>query len=108
MGVDVRDMPIEAVASLPDRLREAGFLVKMCSGPHPQHPEIVVTRAFCRRGGDTQRLVWFPASGKPGECRVVIANARGWSRSIRDRRTRLQEDVTAIIKATGGYWPFPD
>lgn len=107
MGVDVRDMPAEAAAALPDRLREAGFDVEVVSGSHPRDPEVVITRAICRRGGDRQRLGWGPAPGKPGECRVGIANAGGWRRSVRERRYRLQAEVTAIIERGGGYWPFP-
>ena len=106
MGFDVRDMPTEAAAALPDRLREAGFDVGVLTGPHPQHPEVIVTRVVCRRGGDEQRLNWGPASGKPGECRIGIANARGWRRSARERRGRLQAEVTAVIEQAGGYWPF--
>jgi hypothetical protein len=108
MGADVRDMPNAAAAALPDRHREAGFDVEVSSGPHPQYPGVIVTRAICRRGGDAQRLGWGPASGKPGECRVGIANARSWRRRVRERRFRLQAEVTAIIERSGGYWPFLD
>jgi hypothetical protein len=106
MGADVRDMPIEAAASLPDRLRKVGYDVEVSSGPHPQYPGVIVTRAICRRGADVQRLGWGPVSGKHGECRVGIANARGWRRSIRKRRYRLQAEVTAIIEQSRGYRPF--
>ena len=108
MGTDVRDIPVEAASVLPNRLRKAGFVVEVSIESHPQYPEIVITRAICRRGSDMQRLGWGPALSKPGECRVGIANARGWRRSVRERRYRLQAEITAIIEGGGGYWPFRD
>jgi hypothetical protein len=108
MGIDVRDMPNEAAASLPDRFREAGFDCEVSQKPHPQKPDVVVTRLRIRRGGDSQFLGWMPVSSKPGQCRVSIGNATGWRRSVQERRSRLQSDVTSIIEQNGGYWPFPN
>jgi hypothetical protein len=73
-----------------------------------QHPGIEVTLATCRRGGDTQRLGWNPIPGQPELYCVGIGIARGWRRSVRERRSRLYEEVTSVILGSGGYWPFPD
>jgi hypothetical protein len=108
MGVDIRYIPAEAVSALPDRLREAGFVVEIGSETTSQHAGVVVTLAKCRRGGDTQRLGWNPIPGRPGVFCMGIINARGWRRSVRERRERLQAEVTSIIESSGGYSPFPN
>jgi hypothetical protein len=107
MGVDIRDMPVAAAEALPGRFREAGFDVEVISESHPQYPGVTITRVVCRRGSDEQFVGWSCAAVKPGEYRVSIGNAQGWRRSVRERRYRLQAEVTAIIEQGGGYWPFP-
>jgi hypothetical protein len=108
MGVAIMDLPADSVVTLPDRLREAGFEVEICSEPSPEHPDVIVTLATCRRGGDTQRLGWNPVPGQPVVYRVGIGMARGWRRSVRERRLRMHQEITSIVEASGGYWPFED
>ena len=108
VGIDVRDMPSEAATSLPDLLREAGFDIEAGSEPHRRHPDVVITWLRCRRGDDSQGISWMSALSPPGHIRVYIGNATGWRRSVHERRSRLQADVTAIIERNGGYWPFPE
>ena len=107
MGVDIRDIPAEAVSAIPDKLRHAGFAIEVRNEPDSQHPQIILTLVICRRGKDVQRLGWGP-SGQPGVLRIGIGNVQGWRRSVRDRRSQLQAEVTSIIEASGGYWPFTD
>lgn len=108
MGVDIRDIPADAAAALPEQFREAGFDVELIVAPDPQDRGIMVTQAICRRRGDEQRLSWGWKAGKPGDCRIAIANAHGWRRSVRERRDLMQKEITVIIERAGGYWPFPD
>jgi len=105
MGLDVRDLPRAAVESLPDRLCAAGFEVDVTREPHSQIPGAILIRIQCRRGGDVQSLVWLDENGEPEECRVFIPNARAWRASVRDRRRRLQADVTDVIEQAGGRFP---
>ena len=104
MGIDVRDIPAEAAALLPDRLRAAGFEVEVGPVVDPSRPDRVGTRALCRRGRDVQRIGWCRIPGRPEICRVSIGNAWGWRASA---RRRLQAEVTAVIDQNGGCWPFP-
>lgn len=69
MGVDIRVMSADPALVLPDRLREAGFVVELRS---EQRPGVVVTLATCRRGGETQRLGWDATPGQAGMYHVGI------------------------------------
>lgn len=105
MGVDIRVMSADPAVALPDRLREAGFVVEL---RREQRPGVVVTLATCRRGGDTQRLGWNAIPGQSGVYHVGIGNAWAWRRTVLERRRRLQDDVTSIIETCGGQPLFSE
>ena len=105
MGVDIRVMSADPALTLPDRLREAGFVVELRS---EQRPDVVVTLATCRRGRDTQRLGWNSIPGQSGVYHVGIGNAWAWRRTVLERRRRLQDDVTSIIEKCGGQPLFQE
>ena len=105
MGRDARDIPRAGAEGLPDRLRDAGFDVRVTRETLRQFPDIVVTHVSCRRGEDVQTFLCEPAPGKPDECRITIFNAWSWWRSVQARRNRLQADVTTIIEQSGGCFP---
>lgn len=104
MDMDVRDIPKDTVASLPEHFRAAGFEVHVTRKANTRFPEVMTTFVSCRRGKDAQVVFWHE---EPDErnWRVYIRCAWGWRAATRARRRRLQADVTAVFEAAGGYFP---
>lgn len=105
MGLDVRDLPPSALEDLPDRLRAAGFEVDVTHEPHRQIAGATLTRVGCRRGEDVQTLFWLEGVVEPNGGGVIIPNAWSWWASVRNRRRRLQADVTDVLEQAGGRFP---
>lgn len=100
MGLDERSMPVRSLMVLPDRLRDAGFVVEVVeeSGTNPK-----VTVIRCRRAADTQLLTWCDEPDISDVCHIYIPNAWAWRRHLHERRSAIQAQVTAIIEENGGY-----
>jgi len=108
LGVDVRDIPIDEIGSLPLRLRELGYEVTVSQAPGPAPAGSTLTKLECRRGSDVQSLSWVTPEFNPGIIRIYIHNQGGWWPWVRRRRFQLQADVTQSIEELGGYWPYSD
>ena len=101
MGADVRNLPAEAAAALPYKLRQAGIQAEVSNWENPQHPAVKGILLSCRQKDHELIVGLAPDASRPGEWRVVIPNKSG-------RLYELQMAVTAVIEQSGGYWPFAE
>ena len=108
MGIDVRDLPVEALANLADNLRERGYGVGLWLPSLGISAEPIFSKLVVRRGQDAQTLTWSPQEIRPGIVRIAIHNHNGWLPWVRRRRAVLQADVTKALEELGGYWPYGD
>jgi hypothetical protein len=105
MGLDLREMPPASLPGLADRLRTAGFDVRVTHEPSRVQVVYLTTHYWCRRGQDVQHLYWHDYPGDPP--RVYISNAWHWWPPTRKRREQLQADVTSVLEQAGGRFPLP-
>ena len=110
MGIAVLDLIECSASSLPERFREAAIDVEATAGVFRagQVPVIPMTRYRCRIAKSHAEVCVFANPGRPGYCRVVIPQARGWWPPGRRRNGRLQAALIAIVEKAGGRYPGDD